>query len=878
MRGFLWGAVFFSLASFSIAATNFDQGKDFLSKAQSSWTKSRLSLEGGYDDSSYGTLDALLPFMGNDDFMIYANASAKANANNALAGNLGFGFRRVNDAETSIFGMYAFYDILQSSQKNQFQQTTIGIEHLGTHWDFRANAYVPVGPTKITKEQQNGEVLIQGHDITEAIQANIEEALGGGDLEVGRLMKNGQWRTYFAIYSFGTDFTGPRARVEYYITKNLALITTVQYDKQRAGQYFIGGRFSIGGARVNSGESLIYSRMTDQVVRNQSIVTKNDSYNYSQTFYNKYWRVDNTVTGGQQKGTIEAPFSSVEAAVKEAPEGALIDVRGTADPYSLSNKNIALKSGQVLSGSAVDLYLGSLLVSPGNGISPILNTGRITMNNSTTLQGLTLQSYVSNGVTVNNLNHVNINHVSISGATDAGLYINNSQNVELNTLTLSNNTGAGLNAVNSNVTANTLTMTANEGDAGLIANGGTQTYTNIDSHENVKDGIQVLAGNISFNTLDVLKNNIDGGGDGGVVQKGGILSIANGNINENENGFYMEGGSATIANTIFSTNQFNGLLLQEYSGKSSSVNLIESTIEKNENNGVKISNNTDLNMTDTVVNENINNGLAIEGGDVTIHGGEINGNQQDGIAFSGSYDKVVTLEDDVRIQNNEGNGVNLSGKGSFAMRGGEISGSGKSNAPKEGIYVNDPNVSMLIQNVDISHNTGNGILIDNIDNNTQTSILEDIQVNYNGQNSIGNGIEIHTGRIRFQGQNNINYNEGTGLYANCTTLTCNLSSLDEVGGQMSMSHNGKYGVFVDAIQGSSFSFYDLLVEHNTDNGLNIGYILTIYDSIVQNNSLTETPPPIDTFVENGVTLYSYNSILGHCSGTVDVRGSGGCSQ
>ena len=268
------------------------------------WRKARFSINTETGSRSIASADVLVPFMGNDDFMVYANLMAKLgtgmyNGNgNTSEMNLGLGVRRVNDAEDAIYGVYAFYDSLRSVNNNTFTQVTVGAERLGMVWDFRANVYVPFGKTEYSSiDYQDGKIDIVGNDFIEYVKTVKEFAKTGGDLEIGRTLGSDKLRGYFAVYSFGSDITGPRARVEYKINEHVTLKATTQYDKARGAQYFLGARFSLGGAQTSAKNS-IYARMTDTVVRDVDVVVGQDIQATTITEQDKYFEVDNTAAAG----------------------------------------------------------------------------------------------------------------------------------------------------------------------------------------------------------------------------------------------------------------------------------------------------------------------------------------------------------------------------------------------------------------------------------------------------------------------------------------------------------------------------------------------------------------------------------------------------
>ena len=61
----------------------------------------------------------------------------------ASEGNWGIAHRRMTSND-SIFGVYGFCDLKNSSLDNKFSQITLGTELLGRDWGVRANGYIPI--------------------------------------------------------------------------------------------------------------------------------------------------------------------------------------------------------------------------------------------------------------------------------------------------------------------------------------------------------------------------------------------------------------------------------------------------------------------------------------------------------------------------------------------------------------------------------------------------------------------------------------------------------------------------------------------------------------------------------------------------------------
>lgn len=490
------------------------ESNDYLTSSASElpWRKARLSLEAQTGTRNMGTLDAMLPFLGNDDFIVYADLMAKGTTDNTFEGNLGLGFRRVNDAETGIFGLYAFYDVLKSVNNNQFTQVTVGAEHLGLVWDFRANAYLPVGKTKYVKNvYSGGRADIVNNNIIQYYKTSEEQSTTGGDAEVGRIIGSQKLRAYIAAYTFGQNLTGPRARLEYQLNSHVTFNTAVQHDQARGTQYFVGARFTVGGAKATNSDS-IYARLTDPVVRDVDVVTTSKVSDVTRTATDKFWMVDQTKTQSGGTGTIDNPYASIEDAINNAPEGAIIYVKGADGKIYNAGNGTKLKAGQVIIGGDQDLYFDfdrniahfsansdSLFLMNGNGIRPTIS-GTLAANSSVGFYNLNLLANElargDTGISVFNAKDVIIDNVSVSGfnAEDGhGLVVSGDSQVTLTNFSANNNyigvdvlggqvnvtdtlnidqsQAIGLRVANGQLTANAINI-SNSTQYGVFASGG----------------------------------------------------------------------------------------------------------------------------------------------------------------------------------------------------------------------------------------------------------------------------------------------------------------------------------------------------------------------------------------------------------------------
>jgi hypothetical protein len=546
------------------AAEASEGGTDYLSSASElPWRKARLSLEAQTGTRTIGTLDALIPFAGNDDFIVYADLMAKGATDNAFEGNLGLGFRRVNDAETAIFGMYAFYDVLKSVNNNQFSQVTVGAERLGLTWDFRANAYLPVGKTKYEKTiTAGGRTEIVEHNIIEYVQTQEEAATYGGDVEMGRTLGTNKVRGYVALYTFGENLTGPRARVEYQVNSHVALNAAVQYDQTRKAQYFVGARFTVGGAKTSNSDS-IYARLTDPIVRDFDIVTKNNLIDTTKIAKDKFWMVDQSTAKTGGTGTIDNPYSTIEEAVNNASEGAIIYVKGVDGKVYQAGHSTQLKKGQMLVGSAHDLYFDftsdqayfapndkTLFLMRGNGITPTMS-GTLLANANVGIYNFNLIAdelvRAEAGIKLDNAQHVIINDVTVSGfnaENGRGLWVTGDSQVSLSSFTAKNNY-LGMDVASGSVNVTDVLNIDQSQLAGLRISGGQVTTASANVTNSGTYGVEVTGGQLTVQADLAVSGGIE---SALAVSGGGIINADSVRLSNGD--LYVDAGQLQVAHEL----------------------------------------------------------------------------------------------------------------------------------------------------------------------------------------------------------------------------------------------------------------------------------------------------------------------------------------
>jgi len=279
----------------------------------------RATLGGKFsDDLQSGYLDAVLGLSVNDNHALFLNLRGTLDDSDQEIFNAGLGFRVLLEDPGIILGANAYYDYINSSAGNQFNQFGFGAEVLSKWVDARFNYYLPEdgakssgSVTRSTTRRIKGDRVRQGNRIVqeyfrETTTTRIdyfEVALQGWNAEVGFLVpgieKFVELRLFAGAYGYdnpvGGDFEGVKARAEARLTDWLTLDFEYWDDKELVGGNWVAGfrvshPFDLGAllsgqnpfrkgppaADIPSSRSL-RDRMDEMVIRSHRIYTTGSS-------------------------------------------------------------------------------------------------------------------------------------------------------------------------------------------------------------------------------------------------------------------------------------------------------------------------------------------------------------------------------------------------------------------------------------------------------------------------------------------------------------------------------------------------------------------------------------------------------------------------
>lgn len=456
-------------------------------------------------------VDLFLPLSQDARTLVFGNLRARLDNQSSYEGNFGAGVRRMYENGWNL-GAYGYWDHRRSGNGNFFDQATLGAEALGRDWDFRANAYVPVG-TRAYALTPESTAAISGASVRVTTAFREERALKGFDAEAGWRAPifdseaGRQLRLYVGGYRFsdaGTLVEGPRLRAELTLDElpwfgkgtRLFLGAEMQDDNARGGQSFLSVRLRIPlGKEGASARTLTAQerRMTAPVMRDVDVVTQN---RIASTLVETA-----TQTANGQAITVLNSATTSGAALPGAVAG-------------LANDSTILLSGTFNTTATVDLTGNKSLIA-----------GSVTMR---TASGYT--AALSSPATISNSNNANTVIIQAPGNnTISGLTIIGSRaggggfGISMNT------TAGNINILNNTIS---MTQTGNNAIAGIVGDrnanvtisGNTLTIVGFPGMQAtgiaLPGNIATASGTISGNTL-----NVSGGANNYVVSVDAATTI-----------------------------------------------------------------------------------------------------------------------------------------------------------------------------------------------------------------------------------------------------------------------------------------------------------------------------------------------------------------
>ena len=532
---------------------------------------------GGYD--GFGSLQGFIPLYqtpGKDLLYLVGQLMLDNDAN--LGGNAILGYRYYSPGGDRIFGGYLAYDN-RNTNNNGFAQFGLGLETLGSDWDARLNAYIPVGKTRQTVSEQLFDTSLQVSNLRftdhylaisgsrqQRLVRDVEAAMAGFDAEAGgrilNLGETGELRGYAGLYylAAGETAVGVRGRLEARPWDYLTVGLGVQHDRIFGTNVVATVALTFPSSRPSKAQPrTTLARMGELPYRNNAIVVdrqrevSDTSITFTDLFLTNpatgqpyfFQHVTLGTTGGN--GTFESPFGIVQSALNATRSDGndIVYVQAETNPgipaFTIPNRVQVLSTGpiQTLPATLLGQFFPAYqLPLSGSGAYPNVN-GTVTMGSDTVLSGFRITSTTGPGVTFTNVNQVDVRDNFIQNTAGAGIAGNGAAIANLFRNTITGTATQGINVQDIDVLTITDSAIANTGNSGITG--------------------------IDIGTANLLRNTITGTVAQGInIQEVDVLTIADSVIaNTGDSGILgIDIGTANLLRNTITAATNQGIYLQ----------------------------------------------------------------------------------------------------------------------------------------------------------------------------------------------------------------------------------------------------------------------------------------------------------------------------
>ncbi len=307
-----------------------------------------------------------------------------------MAANAGTGLRKMWGER--IYGINSYYDY-RNTHRRHYNQVSLGLETLGSRWDFRINGYLPVGK-KMSSAYRSRFNHFSGHSMY--ISSRYEFAMKGLDAEAG--IHFGHTRNfdfyaaagpYYFIGELGNHAWGGKARLSFSFKDYITIEVSDSYDQvfknNFQGQITFSYPFGPKLKSKKQGRSCSFARslehrMVQPVGREEIVVVNRHRKNSVAIDPNTgkpyvFWFVNNL---SSSSGTFESPFSTLMAAqLASSPSDVIYVYPGDGTTTGLAT--ITLQDQQKLLGTGITQRLattfGTISVPAHSATLPLIGGG-----------------------------------------------------------------------------------------------------------------------------------------------------------------------------------------------------------------------------------------------------------------------------------------------------------------------------------------------------------------------------------------------------------------------------------------------------------------------------------------------------------------------
>ncbi len=505
------------------------------------------------------TITGYLPILQSNYKLLYSDIrSLFKNNGKANEFNLGLGYRELTFAQDKIFGGYIFYDNKRSTNKNNFQQITFGLETWFNKLFTGANFYYPFGARKYlvsgNANNQNGtsttlspiggglynilvtqngtsvsEISLIGGDLSLGWQINRPLSLFAGgyyfhsstsDIKVPTML-GGMLHCKFII---DTGYNKKHKLLKLF--DRITLDSQLQYDKLRHWRWYAVVKFGISAGTPTRKLSIMQRHMTEQPLRDIDVVSNSGS-----------------ATSGSSTIALDDTGKAIQVFLPD-PGASPADQFGNPDVKVIAVSGVhtnfdttkMLADGQILTGGKHTITVNgqeiAVQVSQGGEIRANDSTGLITVSKNNTIKDLT----------------ITVENQGTTAESNRAIILNNAEN-EAGTITIDNVSSNGtvyilrngaaqscdIHILNSNfetasswspATVATVTTIHAQGGASITGKINKNTIKTNDSGSVEIAGLRIISESSSSIVLSELQNNNFTSSDDGIT----IQNIGNSNF------------------------------------------------------------------------------------------------------------------------------------------------------------------------------------------------------------------------------------------------------------------------------------------------------------------------------------------------------------
>lgn len=474
-----------------------------------------------------GSIDAMLPFAGNDQHIWYGDLQAYQYAKQYQTIGIGGGYRGIYN--NAIYGFYGFYDLQRSKTAKHYQRGSIGFERLSATWDVLANFNVYTFKDKtdlINQGIQSG--YIDGNDIYFRNLYDTEKVHNGGKIEIGRSLGSSKLRGYVGAYKYGGGIAGGSLRLNLQINKRITLTAYTQRDSVRGWLTMGGIQYWFGQRNSYNAPFNLTQRLRDPVVRDMTIANSIEFNRIENVLDSRKIYFASPNVSSDQAGTANDPTSLSNAISRAGDNDIIYLTNGNGAAYDLGG-TITPKSGQTIWGSGSNFSLQGITLRDGSSSDqPLVEGGTFSFTNAGTIGGIKMNGdgTAASAISVTNSSGI----VTIDSMTFTGSYTTASILVN----------GSTANAAISNATV----TNSSTGDAGLyLANGANATVGNSTFSNGAGIGIRIVSGSTATITNTIISSNTL---DGLAISNSGSIATLSGSnaiINNTRNGIFATNGA-----------------------------------------------------------------------------------------------------------------------------------------------------------------------------------------------------------------------------------------------------------------------------------------------------------------------------------------------